>query len=348
MAAPSSPWLEHRRTGITGSDAAALLGLDPFRSRIEVWAEKVGMLRSRSLDEVEAVKWGSILEAPIIREVLARTRRERARTREWPELFSQGEVLPLMHRWLDGGRVQERAKWIIASRRVEHAMATPDFAFRNWLPMPGAEYEERGLAGPGIGEIKTTSYLSRHNWAGGPPLRVQAQVQHELLVGGGASWGTAAVLIGGQALRIFDFAAHPAFMRLLEEAIGEFWHWHVRTGTPPEPEGTEQEREALARIYPEDDGSLAVLPASDLRHAQRLDRLKPLLRRIESEVSARETLLRARIGRASLAVIDGTGIGYSLRADSRGVRRLLRLKNNALVAPLGPALHNKARGEEGA
>lgn len=35
-------WLEVRKTGIGGSDAAAAVGLNPYKSQLELWLEKAG------------------------------------------------------------------------------------------------------------------------------------------------------------------------------------------------------------------------------------------------------------------------------------------------------------------
>lgn len=55
-------WLELRRRGIGGSDAAAICGQDPWRSRFEVWADKAGVLGAVERSETEAMRWGRILE----------------------------------------------------------------------------------------------------------------------------------------------------------------------------------------------------------------------------------------------------------------------------------------------
>lgn len=53
-------WLEQRKRGIGGSDAAAILGLDRYRSAFDVYAEKVG-LKSEEPDN-EAMRQGRDLE----------------------------------------------------------------------------------------------------------------------------------------------------------------------------------------------------------------------------------------------------------------------------------------------
>lgn len=53
-------WLEYRRTGLGGSDAAAVLGLNPYKSKIELWADKTGRLPET--EDNEAMRTGRDLE----------------------------------------------------------------------------------------------------------------------------------------------------------------------------------------------------------------------------------------------------------------------------------------------
>jgi putative phage-type endonuclease len=57
-------WLEARRAGIGGSDAAAVLGLDPWRSGLDIWRSKVEPAEPTE-DEVFLFKLGHLLE-PVI------------------------------------------------------------------------------------------------------------------------------------------------------------------------------------------------------------------------------------------------------------------------------------------
>ncbi len=54
-------WLEWRRKGIGGSDAAAIVGLDRYRSAFDVYAEKVGLKTEEQQNE--AMRQGKDLEA---------------------------------------------------------------------------------------------------------------------------------------------------------------------------------------------------------------------------------------------------------------------------------------------
>ncbi len=58
-------WLQVRKTGIGSSDAAAAIGLCPYKSQLELWLEKTG--RAPAVDaepEDGPMYWGTLLERP--------------------------------------------------------------------------------------------------------------------------------------------------------------------------------------------------------------------------------------------------------------------------------------------
>lgn len=64
-------WLAHRRCGIGGSDAAAIAGLNPWRSPVQVYMEKTGEVPAEELTS-EAAYWGTRLEDLVAREFTRR------------------------------------------------------------------------------------------------------------------------------------------------------------------------------------------------------------------------------------------------------------------------------------
>ena len=66
-------WLAVRRGGIGSSDAAAAVGLSPYKSPLELWLEKTGRKEGPDLSGSEAVFWGTTLEAIIANVYAART-----------------------------------------------------------------------------------------------------------------------------------------------------------------------------------------------------------------------------------------------------------------------------------
>lgn len=44
-------WLEGRRQGIGGSDVAAVLGLSPWKTALDVWNDKLGLSEEKEMSE---------------------------------------------------------------------------------------------------------------------------------------------------------------------------------------------------------------------------------------------------------------------------------------------------------
>lgn len=59
-------WLITRKGGIGGSDAAAVMGLNPYKSPVELFFEKVSDEPPEE-EQSEAAYWGTVLEEPIAR-----------------------------------------------------------------------------------------------------------------------------------------------------------------------------------------------------------------------------------------------------------------------------------------
>jgi len=63
-------WLAARNDGIGASEAAAVLGISPFRNNADLWREKRGLLVPEDISDRPAVKYGTLAEAPL-RELFA-------------------------------------------------------------------------------------------------------------------------------------------------------------------------------------------------------------------------------------------------------------------------------------
>lgn len=58
-------WLACRKSGIGGSDAASVLGLNPHKSNVQLWREKTGLIVPEDISDNPAVKFGKEAEAHI-------------------------------------------------------------------------------------------------------------------------------------------------------------------------------------------------------------------------------------------------------------------------------------------
>lgn len=75
-------WLDLRRRGIGGSDAAAIVGLNPWSSPYEVWSDKCGLLPPK--EETEAMRLGNALEEYVAKRFAEETGK---RVRRYPYML---------------------------------------------------------------------------------------------------------------------------------------------------------------------------------------------------------------------------------------------------------------------
>lgn len=207
-------WLEVRKSGIGGSDAAAAVGLNPHKSALELWMEKTGrdahLHQPDPTDTREPVFWGSLLE-PIV-----------------AAAYTQQT----------GNRV----------RKVNAVLRHPTVPYM----LANLDREIVGALDVQILECKTAGEFGARLWKEGVPEYVQLQVQHQLAVTGKQA-ADVAVLLCGQKLEVHRVQRDEALIDRLIELEGDFWR-HVTADKPPRADGTESADKALRTLYPRDRG----------------------------------------------------------------------------------------------
>ena len=58
----SEDWLNFRTQGIGGSEAAAILGQNPYKNNIELWQEKTGLSTPKEISNIKCVEYGKSAE----------------------------------------------------------------------------------------------------------------------------------------------------------------------------------------------------------------------------------------------------------------------------------------------
>ena len=65
-------WLEARRKGLGGSDAGAVLGVNKYKTKLDVYLDKIG--EAPPVEDNDAMYWGRVLEDLLADEYTKRTR----------------------------------------------------------------------------------------------------------------------------------------------------------------------------------------------------------------------------------------------------------------------------------
>lgn len=98
-------WLAKRRQTIGGSDAGALMGLNPYSSPFALWSEKTGRIVTEDISDVEAVRLGNDLEAYVAERWMEKTGKKVRRDRH----FIYNDKYPFAHANIDRAVVGENA-----------------------------------------------------------------------------------------------------------------------------------------------------------------------------------------------------------------------------------------------
>jgi putative phage-type endonuclease len=158
--APEADWHATRATGIGGSDIAAICGLNPYTSPLEIWFTKVGQPVPRADNPTlnEAALMGHILE-PIV-----------------ALRFTSLTDLPIIDN--PGTLRRPDIPWALVN-------------------LDRATFQD---GRPGVVECKTRSSYALNDWLDEPPVDVQVQVQWQLMVTGWAYGYVACLIGGQRTI----------------------------------------------------------------------------------------------------------------------------------------------------
>ena len=289
---PREDWLAVRKQGIGSSDAGAAVGLNPYKSQLELWLEKTGrdttLPKADPHDEESPMYWGNVLE-PIVA-------------------------------WHYSKRTKNKVRRINAV--LQHP--NPDMS---WM-LANIDREVIAADDVQILECKTAGINGARLWKEGVPEYVELQVMHQLAVTGKQA-ADVAVLLGGQHLEIHRIERDEQMIARLIELERKFWNY-VETDTPPPADGSASAEAALRCLYPEDNGQTVDF-SGHAGLAEAYLELKAVRRSIgekETREAQLKQMLQQAIGEATRAEFSN---GYISWKKSKGstvldVERLLKEK----------------------
>jgi putative phage-type endonuclease len=186
-------WLKVRRGGIGSYDAAAAVGLSPYKSPLALWMEKTGRgpaEESDGQDMEDPRYWGTLLEPYVAAAYQSKTRHK--------------------------------------VRKVNAVLQHPTFPFM----LANLDREVVGHPDVQILECKTAGEFGARLWKDGVPEYVQLQVQHQLAVTGKQA-ADVAVLLCGQHLAVHRIERDNDLIARLIILETRFWEHVEADTPPP-------------------------------------------------------------------------------------------------------------------
>jgi len=206
-------WLAMRKRDVTASEIAALFGAHPYKTALQVYADKMGP--DRAGGDNAAMRRGRILEP--------------------------GCIVALQEERPDWDIVKADSYYRLEDHRIG---ATPDY-FRHLKP----HETPNGLGTREIIECKTVSPEKWAEWQGGVPLAYQLQVVVQCKLAA-CKRGWIALLVDNRAkdFELFEVPAHDGAWRKIIEKVAEFWD-AVEAGALPNPDYS-RDRDAIKALMP--------------------------------------------------------------------------------------------------
>lgn len=277
-------WLQGRLNGIGGSEAAIVMGLSPWRSKLELWTEKV----TRNIVERDSpvMSWGRKLE-PIIRiEYENKTGRS---------------IFP-------------------ATQNVTR----PDYPFMIAnvdgliIDDPNGKVREYGW---GVLEIKIKSAFQRweEGWEEGKlPIYYMIQLQHYIFVND-KKWGSFAILdLGKMQLVHFDVERNEELIKLIVKEEEKFWD-SVVNKIKPEVDASKACSEFLRTYYSKSESINLDITKNEeaTKWALQLRDAKVQIKLLEDQELEAKNYLMEIVGSAEKATGNGYSISWKAPKDKK-------------------------------
>lgn len=262
---PKTDWLKYRKKGITGTDAGAICGLNPYSSAFQIYQDKI-------TDEIEEFDNESMRQGRDLEEYVARR-------------FSE-----------ETGLKVRRANAIFQNE--ENPFMLADF--------------DRLIVGQKAGlECKTVSPYSSDKWNDGNiPLHYQMQVQHYLAVSGFDCWYIATVIFGREFL-IRKIERDEELINYLIDIERGFWYNNVLAGIMPEPDGSDNCSEMIAKMYFKGQENKTIKLSGYKEILDRRADLDKLIKKMEKEKKEIDQKIKMEMQDATVALEAGYKISWS-------------------------------------
>lgn len=258
-------WAWARTFGLGGSDIAAACGLSPWKTPFQLWLEKTRRVELEPDQQAAERMYWGQVLEPVL-------------LREWdtrhPEYVLTGGAGVYTHPQHD---------WMLAN-------------------VDGLAWHYDGRLA-GVVEAKTGGHRAVADWSGDEaPIQYICQVQWYMgLLAAPRTFVVVLLDTNTYLERVID--RDDDLITDLHEAATQFWG-HVRRDEPPPPDGAEGTRRALSR-WPAAPGDVIELDPSWDKHLNRRHELADHIKALEGERAAIDNELRAAMGTAEEARLDG-------------------------------------------
>lgn len=285
----SESQLKQRRTGISASDVAAIIGEHPWKKPIDIYLQKTEEQQHQEPDS-EAVALGHFMERHLSNLYCDRAPEGTTRQIYEPRRTVRNEDEPWIMATPDRYVWEGREKLSISKRS------------REVMDGKASHLLEVKLVGPRVMRAWSTSDDQSDEDA--VPVYVLTQVQWQMLATGYKRVDVVA-LLGGTSLRTYTIHRDDSMLVYLKTICEDFWKNNVQKRVPPDPDGSVAYGRYLSTVYHSSSGSVVETDNDEvIRAAVNYANINRQISELEKQKELEGQKLKAAIG--ELAALYGS------------------------------------------
>lgn len=264
--------VKDRQGMMGGSEAPVVVGVSPFNVRMRLWMEQTGRIERPNLDDVEAVRFGTLFEPILMNEFARRTGKTVRR-----------ENLMTVHPEFDylGAHIDRR---VVGEAAGVEGKTTSDFAYKRLWGTPGTD---------------------------AAPAYVLAQVHFYFALWPAFEKFYVPVLVGGQKMDIFEVPRDETISNEIIAKMVEFWECYVLPDTPPPLEDDDLDHpcalELLKKVYPNSDGSVRHLDPKIRPYVEMMIAEQEVKKQAEAAIDTCKTRILRAMENSAIGIVEGVG-----------------------------------------
>ena len=315
-------WLAYRTSGLGASEISTILGLNPYKSSIELFYDKIGINPRYNYENI-AMFMGKFHEHSV--GVL------------WQ--YWEGSEESVIANYSAGKIIRkcQRVNAYVRNPKFPHIFVSLD-----------RKINKHGNKGEGALEIKTISGYESRKWESGIPPSHIIQLQTQIMVCE-FDYGELAVQTDGRAFSVFPFVTMPEVQETIANKVANFWeavlsarklvnakveaerNFNLKLAGElqaeievfePAPDGSEAYKNYLKEKYKNPTTSEKLGGIQELEVARKAKKVKEQIKDLKKEQTLSENILKKALGDVQ-ALDFGTNGRVSWKSDINGTRRFI-------------------------
>ncbi|WP_092924683.1 YqaJ viral recombinase family nuclease [Romboutsia hominis] len=293
-------WLKERGKGIGGSDASSVVGLNPYKSSVSVYLEKLSYIKN-NINNTDDKTINSILNK---------------NTQHIEDTIYTNYKIELGNKLKDFVAKEFALKTNKKVRNINGILKNYKY------PFAIANIDRAIVGEKAFLECKVSGSYFKGEWKNGVPINYKVQCYHYMAVTG-ATHCYVAALIGNEDLVIHKIDRDEEIIEDIMKLEKMFWEKCVLGDNIPIPDGSDDYSKVLKNLYKESKEEEIILFEKE-NYLNRYDDVVGLIKELDSEKKAIEQYIQSQMKEYEIAYIGDRKISW--KKQSKNILDSKRLK----------------------